>query len=419
LTGAVGLRSLRLVWLGAALCLPVPCQTVLSGGPGGSLLIPTDLAVLEAQQPRRDLVCTVTPAKPLLGFDLRFHSGYDISIPLKELAGDENQLLILFRIQGLDKRNPPVYLTQKIHVPPIEDDAKGEATLQGAFDLGEGKYHVDWLMRDRTDRVCASFWDSDAILTAKDKQLPLTLQAGEVAEALEMQTYMEERVAPPKRTGEGLKVKMLVNFAPQNSRAASLQPTDTIALVSIMRTLERDPRIGKYSIVAFNLQEQKVLFRQASSDHIDYPGIGQSLKDLQLGRVDIGKLQKKNGETEFIGELIRQEIQSDGEQPDALIIAGPKAILPERVPAETLRHIGEPAYPVFYMNYNLYPQAVPWRDSIGDAVKSLKGQEYTISRPRDLWFAVSEIVSRIVRLKSGRRTTVSSSPVESHEVSTQ
>ena len=35
--------------------------------------------------------------------------------------------------------------------------------------------------------------------------------------------------------------------------------------------------------------------------------------------------------------------------------------------------------PVFYMNYNLNPQANPWRDAIGTAVKYLKGVEYTIS----------------------------------------
>jgi hypothetical protein len=73
------------------------------------------------------------------------------------------------------------------------------------------------------------------------------------------------------------------------------------------------------------------------------------------------------------------------------------------VPQETLKVVGDPAYPVFYMNYNLYPNLAPWRDSIGHAVRYFKGQEYTISRPRDLWFAVSEVVDKIVKLKAGRQ----------------
>ena len=61
------------------------------------------------------------------------------------------------------------------------------------------------------------------------------------------------------------------------------------------------------------------------------------------------------------------------------------------------------------MNYNLYPQQVPWTDAIGKAVKYFNGYEYTISRPRDLWFAVNEVVTRIVKLKHVRHAPTSSS----------
>jgi hypothetical protein len=50
----------------------------------------------------------------------------------------------------------------------------------------------------------------------------------------------------------------------------------------------------------------------------------------------------------------------------------------------------------------LNPQANPWRDAIGAAVKYLKGVEYTISKPRDLFFSWSDIVGRIVKSKFGR-----------------
>jgi hypothetical protein len=54
------------------------------------------------------------------------------------------------------------------------------------------------------------------------------------------------------------------------------------------------------------------------------------------------------------------------------------------------------------MNYNLNPTVNPWRDAIGTTVKYLKGAEFTISRPRDLFFAWSEIMGRIVKFKFGR-----------------
>jgi hypothetical protein len=51
------------------------------------------------------------------------------------------------------------------------------------------------------------------------------------------------------------------------------------------------------------------------------------------------------------------------------------------------------------------PQANPWRDAIGAAVKTLKGAEFTISRPRDLFFAWTEIIGRIVKSKVGKTAT--------------
>jgi len=344
----------------------------------------------------------------MLGFDLRYHAGYEVTLPLRDLTGTENLLTILFRVTPMDPKGDPVYLTHRIHVPAIEEDAKGDAYLQGAFDVGEGKYHVDWLMRDRSERVCSNSWDFEAALPQKDKQITLALGTGEIR-AIDREQFRDE--PPVARSSEEppLNVKVLMNFAPQNARAATLQPLDTSALVSILRNISRDPRIGKFSVVAFNLQEQRVLYRQDNAEKIDFPALGEALQSLNLGTVDLKRLSQKNGDTEFLTNLIREEVTSEGSAPDAMVFAGPKAMLDESIPQESLKQIGEVHYPVFYMNYNLYPQNIPWTDTISKAVKYLKGQEYTISRPRDLWYAVTEMVSRIVKSKQGRRSGTSSS----------
>src|ERR1700730_5518808 len=46
----------------------------------------TDMAVLASRERRADFSCQVTPDKPSLGFDLRFHSDYHVTIPIKLLA---------------------------------------------------------------------------------------------------------------------------------------------------------------------------------------------------------------------------------------------------------------------------------------------------------------------------------------------
>jgi hypothetical protein len=378
-------------------------QMALTGsGPGMAVRIfNTDMSVLEAGEPRKDLPCAVVSDKPVLGFDLRFHAGYEVSIPLKELAGSENALTILFRVTPDDHKDEPLYFTQRVRVPAIEEDSKGDAYLQGSFDLGEGKYHVDWLMRDRAERVCSSYWDMDSTLGPKDRDISVVLPPDSIRVA-DREQFKEEPPVMRANAEAPLNVKVLINFAPQNSNSATLQPLDTSALVSILRSISRDPRIGKFTVVAFNLQEQKVIYRADNEEKIDFPAIGDALTSLNLGTVDLKRLSEKHGDTRFLSELIRREVPGGKDAPDAVVFAGPKALLEENVPQDTLKEIGAVQYPVFYMNYNLYPQQVPWNDSISKAVKYFKGTEYTISKPRDLWYAVSEMVSRIVKLKHGR-----------------
>lgn len=376
-------------------------QTVLPGLGTTTHLVNEDMAILESQIARKDLPCEVKPTDPSLGFDLRFHAGYDFKIPLKELAGDENLLKIIFKVTPASSE-VSVYFQDSIRVPSIVENASGEANLNGKFELGEGKYHVDWLVRDREDRICSYYWDTTAELPSRDKDIVLSIAANTI-EAVRTDQFTED---PPVQRGAGslLNVKILVNFAPQNQNSAALlQPTDTQALVTMMRRIARSPKVGRFSVVAFNIQEQRVLYRQSSSDRIDFPALGKAIKDVAPGLVDARLLVNKRGETEFLADFVRKEMEGP-DAPDALIFAGPKYMVNGGSPEAEVKSSEVVSYPVFYLNYNLYPQLTPWRDSIGRVVRVLGGKEYSINRPRDMFFAVTEMVDRIVESKQGRVT---------------
>jgi len=377
-----------------------------TGGTDGPVrLFASDAAILEAREIRKDVPCTVTPVKPGLGFDLKFHAGFDVSVPLKDLAGSDNHLTVVFRVTPDQKPDDAVYFSQHWNVPMIDADAGGSALLSGAFDVGEGKYHVDWLMRDRAERVCSFNWDSEASLPSKDKQIALDIPASAVQPADTEPFKQEPAIASRESQADPLVVKVMINFAPQDSLSATLQPIDTRALISILRNMAREPRITKFSVVAFNMQEQRVIYRQESASQIDFPALGEALRSLNLGTVDLKRLAQKHGDAEFLTSFITQEIKDGKEQPDAVIIAGPKVTVEGGIPQESFKEVGDLKFPVFYMNYNLNPQANPWRDAIGTAVKTLKGAEFTITRPRDLFFAWTEIIGRIVKSKIGRTAT--------------
>ncbi|HTS26717.1 MAG TPA: hypothetical protein VMH81_12655 [Bryobacteraceae bacterium] len=375
-----------------------------TSGPGGQVrLFSSDAAILESQEVRKDLPCTVNPVnKATLGFDLKFHSGYEVSVPLKELAGSDNQLTMVFRVTPESHPDEAVYFRQHIQVPVLDEDASGPAYLQGTFEVGEGKYHVDWLMRDRAERLCSSYWDIVAELPSKDKQMALDIAPTRI-QPVDKEPFKQEPPVERQQQDTPLNVKVLINFAPQDSSSSTLQPIDTNALVSILRNIQREPRIGKFSLVAYNMQEQRVIYRQQDSSQIDFPGLGKALNSLNLGTVDLKRLSQKHGDSEFLSGLITKELKD--EKPDAVIFAGPKVMLEDGMPPDTLKQISDVKMPVFYMNYNLNPQANPWRDAIGNTVKYLKGLEFTITRPRDVFFSWTEIMGHIVKSKFGRTGT--------------
>jgi len=310
-------------------------QSMLGGGgPEGQVrLIPTDLAVFELREPRRDLPCKVVPDRPALGFDLKLHAGFQVTIPLRELAGREGILTILFRVSPAQAKDQPVYFVQRVRMPAIEEDARGNVQLEGSFDVGEGDYHVDWLMRDQAERVCAEFWDMSASLSDSDREIGLVLPPGQVSDT-EREFFREE---PPVERIQGerpLNVKILVNFAPERAESSMIRPQDVKALVSILRALSREPRFGTFSIVAFNLHEQRVLFRQESAPRIDFPALGQAVESISPGTVSLERLGERNPDARFLAELVRREL-SQGDS-DALIFAGPKTLLEQNVPNDEL-----------------------------------------------------------------------------------
>jgi hypothetical protein len=378
-------------------------QEVMAPTGGLVRLMPSDAAILESTENRKDLPCTVTPDKPILGFDLKYHVGYEVSVPIKDLVGTDNQLTMVFRVTPENQRDG-TYFSQHFQVPTIDRDEGGPAFLDGAFTVGEGKYHVDWLMRDRAERMCSFHWDSEASLPSKDKQMTLDITAGAV-QALDMELFKQEPPILREQKPAPLNVKVMVNFAPQDANGSALQPLDTRALLSMIRSIAREPHISKFSVVAYNMQQQKVICRQDEVSQIDFPALGQALKSLRLGTVDLKHLVQKHSDTDFLTQLMTNEIKDPKDSLDALIFAGPKVMLDDGVSAETLKQLADVKYPVFYMNYNANPQMNPWRDAIGNVVRVLKGAEYTISRPRDLFFAWTEIMGRIVKSKVGRSAT--------------
>lgn len=364
----------------------------------------SDLAIFEAEQPRDDLRCKVERSEPVLGFDMNYHTGYTAEVPLADLVGGENLLSVMFRVYSLDNPKEKRYFIQRFRVPELEvgeDDPepKGSAFLQGTIVAGAGKYKVDWLMRDRKERVCAGFWNFDVVSTP-DVVSPITLPPGAVRHASQHPFESSTEVSVPKEPNDAsLHVKVLVHFAPLNTKSAALQPVDMAALASILRTISQDERVGRVSVVVFNVREQRILHRQDAVTQINYPAIGEAVNTLNQGTIRYSLLAEKNSDTVFLTNFITSEVAKESDV-DGMIFVGPKVMLEANPPKELLSGVGTLNFPMFYVNYNLNPRDTPWRDAIGHAVNFFRGQEFSVHRPQDLFSAIRKVFAQMESFKS-------------------
>jgi hypothetical protein len=110
----------------------------------------------------------------------------------------------------------------------------------------------------------------EATLSGKESQMAMVIPPHAVR-AADQESFKDEPPVERAAAGESIAVKVLLNYAPQNPRNTVMRPVDTTALVSILRSILREPKIGRFSLVAFSMASQQVLYRQENVDHLDLP----------------------------------------------------------------------------------------------------------------------------------------------------
>ena len=339
------------------------------------------------------LSCRVAVVKPQMRLDLGFHTGYVVTVPLKQLAGDGNRLHALIKVTPDDKSAGPVYFATEVPVPPIDSGASGDVELPGDFIVGPGKYRVDWTIRDESGRTCSKDWDIKAKLR---KDFPVHLLAAPANSVSEATNDNFAALPELSRDGGPLHVRVLVNFAPGDPKSSALTSRDVRALTAILRAIAREPRFGRFSLVAFSSTQERVFHTQDAAAEIDFPALGNAVKELQIGTVSYTQLRDPNSATRFLAALLRNNLT--GQPPvDAVVIVSPQVMLDDKPSKELFASVTPESPPVFYLNYNPDPVSNPWRDTIAGVLQIFRGLHYSITRPRDLGSALRDMQTRLLR----------------------
>jgi hypothetical protein len=134
---------------------------------------------------------------------------------------------------------------------------------------------VDWLTRNGPAAGCSAHWRIDAKVNAGLKEAPLALAPGAVEEA---PPYPFQ--APPpavQRSSHPLYVKVFVNYSGSDANLAML----------FLTAVTREPRFGRFSVVAFSTDLDRVIYWQPERSHIDFAALGKAVGKLPSGTIDI------------------------------------------------------------------------------------------------------------------------------------
>jgi hypothetical protein len=304
---------------------------------------------LEPDSGDRLLACSLEPVKPSLSFGFRFRAGYVFRVPMTQFNQAAHRWTVLIEIIP-DGAARPVHLVE-IHRMPAAPKAKLEAESGGGYLLGEGHYRVRWTLVDDINRVCRKDWQVDVKLHHGEMSAKVAMPPNSVAEVSLLRGVGSANRHPDP--GRPIRLTVLVDAAPLYQRRmtrAVLSPSDNVFLLSaVSALLERVPT-SSVRVVAFNLEQQKELFRRDNFMLESLEEMSRSLSDLRLAAVDSHTLRNPQGHVQFVAKLINQELHATPPS-DAVVFLGPRERYQDKVPAEAIDPVTNAVPQFFFLRY--------------------------------------------------------------------
>jgi hypothetical protein len=253
--------------------------------------------------------------------------------------------------------------------------------------VGEGSYQVEVLTMDERGRSYQKHWSIRADRSGAQKQTPLAIPANTVRPML-LQPWDGKLQAD----GSGIRLTILVDVAPINPYVFKLRAWDRSFLMASLASLLQQTPCAAVRLIAFNLQQQREIFRQDVFNASGFLQLSDAIGSLELGVVSAKTLQNRFGWLEMLARLSNQELISR-EMSDVVIFLGPATLMDRRVPQEILkpRETANPRF--FYFEY--YPH---WRvgaefsDSIEYLTKARQGTVFKIHTPGELALAIQKML---------------------------
>ena len=380
--------------LAFALCVAAPARAQ-------SLLDPADRAratqLFHSSMHTVNLGCEIESKKPFLDFAFRFDAGYTVRCRLSAFEGKESTLYTFVRVtpQG----GASVLLGGATKLPAISGEQaertnmrkmKTPLELSGGFSIGEGAYLVEVLVADNRDRASRKQWKIKTALSRADRAVPVRIAAHSVTDM----NFHPWRGCTHSGAG-GLRLTVLLDAAPINPRELKLRAWDRAFLLAALSSLLEQVPCRSVEMIAFNLDQQREVFRKQRFDGPGFFGLVQGMEHLELGTVSYQTLQRHEGWAELLAGYTNHEVLAE-EPADVVLFLGPTVRIFQKIPASMLR-TRETRKPKFF-DFEFVP---PWLrgrefdDTIAGLTKARDGTVLRIHSPGELAVAVRKMLKQV------------------------
>jgi hypothetical protein len=345
--------------------------------------VPPGLLDFDSKPGDKPLRCEVRPLRPTLDFSFRFQAGYMVRVPMNQFPGKGHLWGVVVRVTP--DGGAPVYLGHRTRLPEVPKTSV-ELELGGGYLMGEGRYRVAWKLTDETGRVCRSEWKVEARRSHADRKVRMSLPPETVAPLYARASGGHHDDAPP------LRLTVLLDAAPISPRRTRMGARDSMMLLGTLSALLDRLPTRSVRLVAFNLDQQKELYRQDGFTPDRLPDVAQTVESLRLGMVDYHVLQNRRGHMELLADLVNREM-AEPEPSDVILFLGPLARFGERFPEQLLERSTGASPRFFYLQYR--PPFLRMQATLPDLIHSLvgrlKGKVVVMNSPGDFERGIEQI----------------------------
>jgi hypothetical protein len=332
--------------------------------------------------------CDVSPIKPALNFSFRFQAGYVLRVPMKQFVGPGHSWAILMRVTPQEGTGEPVYLAAAQRLPVVPEN-KLTAEFAGGFLVGEGRYTVDWAMVDEAGRTCRKQWRIHAKPGRSERDIRPAMAPGTVDDISLRRSGRP--LAGSRNAASDQRVTILLHAAPLFPGRVRMRSYDRILLLSSLATLADRLPDAAIRVIAFNLDQQKELFRVENFDRRAFRSLSRVLSDIELGLVDYNILKNRKGHLDLLTDLVTDEIIA-APAADAVIILGPPTRHADKVPKSMLQEKDSDHPRFFFFRYSPYRlRGAELPDSLAFAMRRIGGKTTVIRTPGDFGKAIEQV----------------------------